>query len=342
MTARGLTLTSWVMKLPFSSANGPNDIASLQPSTLTKKSVACLMSGTVMPVWSWPRIPGIGSAWATVAPAKTAAPTAAMIMLRFANTSLSSVGSQIQRFAPWPPVTDDATLSPRERTERRCSVLGVMLGSGGSRRLGRGAAGQPTGIDRGQRNGIDQHTGIGGLWRGKDTLARALLDNAAFTHHHHALANRADDRQVVADKGDRQMHLAAQLLEKPQNLCLRGDVEAGDDLVGEHEVRPQRHGTGDADTLALSAGELVGIAIDGDAREPDTIEHVVDQIERGAARPRKPMQKDRLDQDAANGVPRIERRHRILKDHLHAPPIRLAVTLIERIDSGAVEQNRAA
>jgi len=70
ITARGLTLSR---KLPFSSANGPNDIASLQPSTLMKKSAACLMSGTVMPVWSWPRNPGTPSARAAVAPASTAA-----------------------------------------------------------------------------------------------------------------------------------------------------------------------------------------------------------------------------------------------------------------------------
>ena len=39
---------------------------------------------------------------------------------------------------------------------------------------------------------------------------------------------------------------------------------------------------------------------------------------------------------------RIERRHRILKDHLHAPAERLPPALVERIDGGAVEQNRAA
>jgi hypothetical protein len=38
-----------------------------------KKSAACLMSGTVMPVWSWPRNPGTPSARAAVAPASAAA-----------------------------------------------------------------------------------------------------------------------------------------------------------------------------------------------------------------------------------------------------------------------------
>src|ERR1700693_2533173 len=62
MTARGLTLTTSFMKVPLSSENGPNDIAWEQPSTSVKKVVAAFTSGTVMPVWSWPRRPGMESA----------------------------------------------------------------------------------------------------------------------------------------------------------------------------------------------------------------------------------------------------------------------------------------
>jgi hypothetical protein len=51
---------------------------------------------------------------------------------------------------------------------------------------------------------------------------------------------------------------------------------------------------------------LVGIAVDGVAREADTIEHVMDQIERGTARLGQAMQKDRLDQNASDRLPRIE------------------------------------
>ena len=56
------------MKVPLSSANGPNDMAFLQPTTSVKKSTACFMSGTVMPVWSWPRMPGMESADAVPMP----------------------------------------------------------------------------------------------------------------------------------------------------------------------------------------------------------------------------------------------------------------------------------
>ena len=54
------------MNVPLSSENGPNDIACLQPITSVKKAIAAFTSGTVMPVWSWPRRPGMESAEATV------------------------------------------------------------------------------------------------------------------------------------------------------------------------------------------------------------------------------------------------------------------------------------
>ena len=62
ITAFGSTPSRSCMNVPLSSANGPNDIAFLQPTTSVKKSTACFMSGTVMPVWSWPRMPGMESA----------------------------------------------------------------------------------------------------------------------------------------------------------------------------------------------------------------------------------------------------------------------------------------
>ena len=52
ITALGSTPSRSCMNVPLSSANGPNDMAFLQPTTSVKNSTACFMSGTVMPVWS--------------------------------------------------------------------------------------------------------------------------------------------------------------------------------------------------------------------------------------------------------------------------------------------------
>ena len=57
-----------------------------------------------------------------------------------------------------------------------------------------------------------------------------------------------------------------------QHLRLRGDVEPGDDLVGENEIGREQRGARDADALALAAGELVRIAVEAGRREVEAIE----------------------------------------------------------------------
>ena len=47
------------------------------------------------------------------------------------------------------------------------------------------------------------------------------------------------------------------------DLRLDRDVEGRDRLVGDDELGREREGAGDADALALAAGELVGVAVDG-------------------------------------------------------------------------------
>ena len=74
-----------------------------------------------------------------------------------------------------------------------------------------------------------------------------LLRPLALAHDHYPLTDRANNRKVMTDEGERQTHFARQLLEEAQHLRLRRNVEPGDDLVGENEIRPQHHGARDAD-----------------------------------------------------------------------------------------------
>src|SRR3984957_16403482 len=91
---------------------------------------------------------------------------------------------------------------------------------------------------------------------------RTFFDHSALAHDHHPLTDRANNRKVMTDEGERQTHFARQLLEEAQHLRLRRNVEPGDDLVGENEIRSQHHGARDADTLTLSAGKLERIPLD--------------------------------------------------------------------------------
>ena len=91
-------------------------------------------------------------------------------------------------------------------------------------------------------------------------------------HDDDPVADGADHREIVADEGERQSQIAAQLGQQGQDLRLGRHVQSGDDLVRDDEGRLQGDGAGDADPLALAATDFMGIAADQPGREPDPLE----------------------------------------------------------------------
>ena len=67
-----------------------------------------------------------------------------------------------------------------------------------------------------------------------------------------------------------------QVLEQVDDLGLDRDVERRDGLVGHQELGVERQRAGDADALALAAGELVGIAVVVLGVEPHDLEQLLD------------------------------------------------------------------
>ena len=63
-------------------------------------------------------------------------------------------------------------------------------------------------------------------------------------------------------------------LEQVEDLRLDRDVERGDRLVGDDQVRIDRERAGDADPLALAAGELVRVARRRIGRQADDLEQL--------------------------------------------------------------------
>ena len=104
--------------------------------------------------------------------------------------------------------------------------------------------------------------------------------------------------------------------EQVEDLRLHGDVERRDRLVADDQLRVERERAGDPDPLTLPARELVRVAARVLAAEPDDLEEL-----------RTRSLASRLDMPPwiANGwtticstrLPRIERRIRVLEDHLH-------------------------
>ena len=70
-----------------------------------------------------------------------------------------------------------------------------------------------------------------------------------------------DHRQVVGDEEIGKAHLALQVHHQVEHLRLDRDVERGDRLVADDQLGLQRQRAGDADALALAAGELVRVIV---------------------------------------------------------------------------------
>ncbi len=92
---------------------------------------------------------------------------------------------------------------------------------------------------------------------GEDIVGLAVLHQVAQVHNAHRVRDMLDDGQVVGDKEIGQVTLFLQALEQVDDLRLNRNVQRGDRLVADDELRVQRQGAGNADTLALAAGKFV-------------------------------------------------------------------------------------
>ena len=112
----------------------------------------------------------------------------------------------------------------------------------------------------------------------------------------------------------------AQVVEQLQDRRLHRDVEGGDRLVGDEQARLDGQGPRDGDALALSAGELVRVAVEGLGRHADQAHQLaaagLDLVARHQL-----VHAQQLGQHLAHGQARVEGRGRILEHHLHRAPL---------------------
>ena len=88
-----------------------------------------------------------------------------------------------------------------------------------------------------------------------------------------------------------------------QHLRLDRDVERGDRLVGDDQLGLDRERAGDADALALAAGELVRVARRRRGGQADLVEQRRDAPARARRRSPRPVDPQRL----AEGLSRWSR-----------------------------------
>ena len=85
------------------------------------------------------------------------------------------------------------------------------------------------------------------------------LHNEAQVHNGDTVRDHLHNGKVMGDKYVCQLVLLLELMEKVLYLCLDGNVQSGDRLVGNHQMGVYRKGTGNSDPLLLSTGELMRI-----------------------------------------------------------------------------------
>ena len=126
-----------------------------------------------------------------------------------------------------------------------------------------------------------------------------------------------DDVQIVRNEEIGQPQLVLQVLEEVDDLRLDGDVQGGDRLVADDELRVRGQGARDADALPLSAGELVRI-VRGHLRiQAAHLHEAFDLLRALGAVCGQAEVVDGLGDDVARAQARVQRGIGILPDELH-------------------------
>ena len=87
----------------------------------------------------------------------------------------------------------------------------------------------------------------------QDIAGRPALDDAALMHDHDPVGDLGDDAKIMGDQQHAHPALTLEPGDQLEDLALRGDVERRGRLVGDQQMRFQRHRHRDHHALALSA-----------------------------------------------------------------------------------------
>ena len=190
----------------------------------------------------------------------------------------------------------------------------------------------------GHRHRRQQRHGVGMPGIGVEIGRAALLHDLPQIHNGYAMAEVADDREVVGDEQIGQPQFPLQLLQQVDDLRPDRHVERAHRLVGDDHRGVQRERPRQPHPLALPAGQLVRVPPGVHRRQPDHLEQLADPLAALIAGA-DVVDAERLG-DARPGPPlRVERRRRVLEDHLELGPLR-PVPAVLRVQRPPAEQDR--
>ena len=142
------------------------------------------------------------------------------------------------------------------------------------------------------------------------------LDDAPEVHDDDAIADVPDDAEVVADEEVREVERARSSMKRFSTCAWIDTSSAATDSSQTRNSRLDRERARDADARALPAGELVRKAAHQRRIESDAVEMQADVFDLLRVAD-EAVHDRRLADDVDDAHPRIERRVRILEDHLH-------------------------
>ena len=175
---------------------------------------------------------------------------------------------------------------------------------------------------------------------GVQALPIGELDHLAEVHDGHAVGDVLHDGQVVGDEQISGSVLLLQVLQQVQDLSLDGNVQGGNRLVADDELRAQDERASDADALTLTAGELVRVAVDVLGIEADHVKQLANALDTllGSA---DAVNDHRLGDDLTDGHTGVQGCIGILEDELHLSAHGLELLLVHLGDVATLEVNLA-
>ena len=150
----------------------------------------------------------------------------------------------------------------------------------------------------------------------ENRFGRALFHHLTTVQHQDLVTQTRNYTQVVRDHDDGGAEVALQFAHQGQDLGLHGHVQCRGGLVGNQHIGLAQQGHGDHDALAHAARKLVRIHTDAASRFGHL--HGIERLDGAHAcvlAREALVQFQHLGHLALHREVRVERGHRILKDH---------------------------
>ena len=171
-------------------------------------------------------------------------------------------------------------------------------------------------------------------------IRRSDFNDASVMDDSNPVCEVADHTEIMRDEHISQVVFLLELVHQIQNLCTNRDIKCRNRFIGNDEFRIHDHGSGNADTLTLAAGEfmrIAGLVLRQKSDRTESFIHlafpvffILVQME----------VIETFGNAVVDGCTLIQRSSRVLEDHLNIADHPLAVFLGQTgIDLLALEQD---